>query len=449
MRRPSNQVRWSRRLYLRIYLAILSGLAIAALLFGAAAHLDSSQFGASLETFADIASEVLPAPDAPSAQQQAALARWQARTHADFALYGAGGAKIAAAGNTLPPWDPSQTSSGWLNGRPPVFALKLPDGRWLLGQRLHQGHRPALGILALLGLISLAVGIGAYPIVRRLTRRLERLQTSVDALGEGHLSTRVAVEGQDEVARLADSFNRSAARIETLVDAQKALLANASHELRSPLARIRMAVELMHVEAEPALRDELRHSIRELDQLIDEILLASRLDAATDAEAAPPLKSIDLTALVAEECARVDAQLAADAVQLRGDPKLLRRLLRNLLENAWRYGGGTIEVTLTTDVTGAAGASNATGASVASRRVRLEVCDNGPGVPAAQREHIFEPFYRLPGARESDGGVGLGLSLVRQIARRHGGDVACVAPIGRDGAGSCFRVTLPVDIEGT
>ena len=415
---------------------MLTGLAIAALLFGAAAHLDSSQIGASLETFADIAAEVLPAPGAPYAQQQAALARWQARTHADLALYAASGEKIAAAGNALPPWDPSQTSSGWLNGRPPVFALKLPDGRWLLGQRLHQGHRPALGILAALGLIALAVGIGSYPIVRRLTRRLERLQTSVEALGEGRLSTRVAVEGQDEVARLAHSFNRSAARIEALVDAQKALLANASHELRSPLARIRMAVELMHTESAPALRDELSHSIRELDQLIDEILLASRLDAAADAAA--PLESIDLTALVAEECARVDAQLVADAVQLQGDPKLLRRMVRNLLENARRYGGGTVEVTLAIDP------ADAAGAAAAARSILLAVCDDGPGVPAAQREHIFEPFYRLPGAREGDGGVGLGLSLVRQIARRHGGDVACV---GRDGAGSCFRVTLPHNIE--
>lgn len=120
-------------------------------------------------------------------------------------------------------------------------------------------------------------------------------------LGAGQLSTRIAVEGQDEVARLATSFNRSAARIEALVDAQKALLANASHELRSPLARIRMAIKLMGSEAQPEMRSELKRNIGELDQLIDEILLASRLDATIDT--AQVFEKIDLTALVAEECA--------------------------------------------------------------------------------------------------------------------------------------------------
>jgi signal transduction histidine kinase len=247
----------------------------------------------------------------------------------------------------------------------------------------------------------------------------------VEALGAGQLSTRVAVEGHDEVARLATSFNRSAERIEALVAAQKSLLANASHELRSPLARIRMAVELMENRQQPGIHDELARNIAELDQLIDEILLASRLDAST--EAILKTETIDLTALLAEECARVDAQLSAPAINLTGDPKLLRRMLRNLLENARRYGGGApIEVCLS---------------SVEPDTIRLDVCDRGPGVPPEERENIFAPFYRLPGARERDGGVGLGLSLVRQIARKHGGEVQCT---GRDGGGSCFRVNLPV-----
>jgi signal transduction histidine kinase len=107
-----------------------------------------------------------------------------------------------------------------------------------------------------------------------------------------------------------------------------------------------------------------------------------------------------------------------------GDERLLRRALRNLLENARRYGAGEIEVFVERAGTGA----------------RLSVCDRGPGVPEAFRERIFEAFFRLPGHAEREGGVGLGLSLVRQIAERHGGSVRCEA---REGGGSCFVVTLP------
>jgi signal transduction histidine kinase len=265
--------------------------------------------------------------------------------------------------------------------------------------------------------------VGAYPVVRRTTRRLERLQTSVEALGAGDLAARVKVEGRDEVAALASSFNRSAERIERLVGAHKSLLANASHELRSPLARIRMAVEMLKPDARPELRAELERDIAELDALVDEILLASRLDAGPALDAREP---VDLLALAAEECARLDAVLDGEPVTVPGDPRLLRRLIRNLLENARRYGAGSaIEV----------------GVRRVGDRAELGVCDRGPGVPEPERERIFEPFYRPAGAREREGGVGLGLALVRQIARRHGGEASCRA---RDGGGSCFTVLLPV-----
>jgi signal transduction histidine kinase len=111
---------------------------------------------------------------------------------------------------------------------------------------------------------------------------------------------------------------------------------------------------------------------------------------------------------------------------VRGDPRLLRRMIRNLLENARRYGvDAPIEV-----IVGRAPGDG----------TELRICDRGPGVGEAERERIFEPFYRLAGARERGGGVGLGLALVRQIARRHGGDAKCLA---RDGGGSCFAVLLP------
>jgi signal transduction histidine kinase len=290
--------------------------------------------------------------------------------------------------------------------------------------------RHVLGLAVMLAMIALVVAAGAYPVVRRLTRRLERLQHSVQAWGEGQFATRVAVEGKDEVAQLAASFNEAAARIESLVAAQKSLLANASHELRSPLARIRMAAELMAEQAPPAIQAELRRNVMELDQLIDEILLASRLDAG--ARAMPCFEELDLTGLVAEECARVNAALEVDPmahpISLMGEPKLLRRMVRNLLENAVRYGAGSkVEVQL---------------ADTGSGTLRLDVCDEGQGIPKPERERIFEPFYRIAGASEAAGGVGLGLALVQQIARRHGGDAQCLA--NGAGAGACLRVTLPL-----
>jgi two-component system OmpR family sensor kinase len=280
----------------------------------------------------------------------------------------------------------------------------------------------------MLALVAVAVALGAYPIVRRLTKRLEALQQGVERWGEGDLSRRLPEDGQDEVAFLARRFNIAAARVQALLLSHKALLANASHELRSPLARIRMGLELMRGEPGPGTREEIARNIRELDQLIDEILLASRLDASPDDLG--PLEPVDLVGLSAEECARTGAELEAPpgvtSVAVTGLTRLLRRALRNLLENARRHGAGTVTLTLRTT----------------ADQAELRVCDQGPGVPAHLRERIFEPFFRLPGASERDGGVGLGLSLVRSIALRHGGSVECRDP--PDGKGACFVLRLPL-----
>jgi signal transduction histidine kinase len=189
---------------------------------------------------------------------------------------------------------------------------------------------------------------------------------------------------------------------------------------------------------------EIFRSINELDQLIDEILLASRLDARqADAE---PFEALDLTGLAAEECARVNAELNAElgmeagisttghSLTVQGSPRLLRRLIRNLLENARRYSQGDISLELAQTRAG-------------SRWLAvIKVHDRGPGVPAAQRERIFEPFYRLPGASEREGSVGLGLALVKSISQRHGGSARCEA---RPGGGASFIVELPVVAQKT
>lgn len=313
------------------------------------------------------------------------------------------------------------------NNRPAGPGSRAPA--WLL--------TPA-GFAWLLGLVAAAVALGAYPIVRRLTKRLETLQKGVERWGAGDLTARMPVTGEDEVAFLAERFNTAAQRVQELLQSHKRLLANASHELRSPLARIRMGLALIGNDpAHQAQRAEIARSIDELDQLIDEILLASRLDLsdASDPAALGPTEEVDLLGLAAEECARTGADLGvedgAGAFVVQGHAKLLRRVLRNLLENARRYGqtdgkeGAEVQVHL----------GRRPGAWLA-----LAVEDRGPGVPVALRERIFEPFYRLPGASEREGGVGLGLSLVRTIVERHGGRVRCE---DRPGGGARFVVTLP------
>ena len=192
--------------------------------------------------------------------------------------------------------------------------------------------------------MALAVAIGAYPIVRRLTQRLDDLRRGVERWGEGDLSARIKESGSDELAFLAQRFNHAAERVETLLKSHKSLLANASHELRSPLARIRMGVELIGPEVSPGFQAEIRRNIAELDQLIDEILLASRLDAKESDIGT--VETLDLTGLAAEECARAGAELVPSAdgrpLVVHGVAKLLRRAIRNLLENARRYSSGPV-----------------------------------------------------------------------------------------------------------
>ena len=272
------------------------------------------------------------------------------------------------------------------------------------------------GMLAMLLMLAAFVGFAAYPIVRFIVRRLERLQQGAEALAAGDLSARVVVEGNDEVARLATSFNHAAARIEQLVGAHKMLLAQASHELRTPLTRIRLALDLS-ADIEPKRRQGLEADIAELDHLIEEILLASRLDTLTDLDHDEPL---DLVALVAEECARYGVDVEGESVEIRGDSRLLRRLVRNLVANAERHGRPPVRVRI----------------RVRDGRAELIVADAGAEIPAAEREHLFEPFYR----QGNTDGHGLGLSLVRQIARRHGGEVRYGTV---DDAGCGFIVALP------
>lgn len=397
---------FSQRLYLRIWLAVVGGVAVLTLLVGWAWRIAAEQ----------------------NTQSMAPPPR-------EIVLRDGTGRPLIAGLAARVPGPPSEGIEFRIEGMDgAIYQLQMaprpnrgPDRRgeaafWL---------RPPFGFLWMLGLVGLAVVVGVFPIIRRLMQRLETLQRSVQRFGEGDLSVRVPEGGQDEVADLSRQFNAAAARIEALITSHKSLLANASHELRSPLTRIRMGLELMGGGSapSPAFRQEIERNIAELDQLIDEILLASRLDAREVDVGSEEI--VDLIGLAAEECARVGADLdidpAAADMEARGVSRLLRRALRNLLENARRYSQGEVQLQLQRQ----------------GSRAVIRVCDHGPGVPPSQRERIFEPFYRLPGASEREGGVGLGLALVRSIAQRHGGSVRCEdRPDG--GSGACFMLDLPL-----
>jgi two-component system, OmpR family, sensor histidine kinase RstB len=410
------------RLYLRFYLALLVSLA----LLGLAASVLVRFAGGPMEqvgvTVGRLVQNVLPPAQAPASEQQEALQRVAAGLKADVTLFSEDGTIIAVIGRPLPM--PSARHSHllsfahWPGGA--LTSARLADGRLLVASVPIDSNvtRSNFHLLVLFAVLS--IGLAAFPIVRQISGRLERLQRGVDSLGAGDLGARVAVEGHDEIAGLAESFNRAATQIEQLIHANRALLANASHELRTPLARIRLAVEMLKQSADPKTKAGLEQDIAELDGLVDEILLASRLDTVAQNHIR---EEVDLLALAAEECARYDeVQLEGIHAKIQGDPRLLRRLLRNLLENAKRHGVPPTQVRLLYE----------------GDFVVLKVWDNGPGPAPAEFELLFTPFYRRRDSHSSTGS-GLGLSLVRQIARRHGGDARCAT---MDDGRSCFVVTL-------
>lgn len=473
-----------KSLYLRVWLTVVAVLALFALGSGwlVQRHMERERGRADalaaerVAAWADLIQRSLPGAEAPPEEQAEAVLDWSQRLRMPLALDDARGRRIVATATF------ERRISNPDAPAPRIFPIRFADGRtlWVMrpvllrlphgGEGLRvEGPRPdglhpgrmqlealrfrglgledefplppwfpfappgwgrGVGMVAVLALLFAAIAIGAFPVVRRLTRRLEALKQGVERFGAGALHHRVDEGGRDEVAAVAASFNRAAERVEGLVRANQSLLANASHELRSPLARLKMAVSMMDDDngcqagRREQLRREIHTNIGELDALVEEVLMASRLESQS---AAPEREPVELVALGAEEAARLEADLHAPdgPLTVLGDERLLRRALRNLLENARRYGGDEVELVLQRGAPG---------------RVTLRVCDRGPGVPPDMRERIFEPFFRLPGHAEHAGGVGLGLSLVRQIAERHGGGVRCEA---REGGGSCFVIDLP------
>jgi two-component system, OmpR family, sensor kinase len=413
------------RLYLKIYLTVLGSLALVVILLTAFAMMGRLDTRGPFEDRVDRFATVMLAENMTKTERQAMLDRLSRALDADIAIFDTKGHLVQGAGEPIPA--PDDDAVQRIRPRYRAFNAVLPDGSHMVAYVRKPFSPPRHNLIFTFLLIATAVGIVAYPVVRNLTKRLDALRQSMQDWGHGNLQARALVSGRDEVATVATTFNQAADRIEALVQSQKSLLANASHELRSPLARLRMATEMFALNQNEKTEKEIIRNLAELDELVEEILLKSRLGNDQPFLLDQP---VDLLALSVEEAARVDAEVDGDSVIVRGNEKLLRRLIRNLLQNAARHGRPPITLNL----------------SSYQDRAVITVRDHGDGLKPEEMTRIFEPFFRPEGRSESDGGWGLGLALVAEIARLHGGKAYAAQPDSEKGA--CFVVEIAKDASG-
>jgi signal transduction histidine kinase len=289
--------------------------------------------------------------------------------------------------------------------------------------------------LAALPLLVLSLSAAMWFVIGRTLEPVEIIRREADAVNGSHLDRRVSEPAQhDEIGRLARTVNAMLARLQDSAERQRRFVADAAHELRSPIASLRLQLETarenhQRVPWEELSRDLLDETVR-MQQLAEQLLLLARADAGTLNARRVPVDLDDVVDTVVDHLApshpvRVDRG-AVDPVQVTGDPVLLEQVVRNLVENAVRHADHDVRVSL---------------ARVDGHAI-LTVDDDGPGIPYDRRPEAFERFARLDGARDRDeGGAGLGLAIVADIVRAHGGQVDIEdASLG----GARVQVRLPV-----
>jgi signal transduction histidine kinase len=279
-----------------------------------------------------------------------------------------------------------------------------------------------LRLFGLLALLAAVVALISAWAVRRLTRPLASLADAADGLARNLDQEPLEEKGTQEVQRAARSFNAMQRALKAYLETRAQALAGVSHDLRLPLTRLRLRLEQL---PENAARAAMQRDIEEMDAMVGGTL--DYLRAGADTEQAVKLNLMALLEGLAEdaEAAGAKVSLHGTAAPLTARPQALRRCLANLIDNARRYGGGEVDVTLADDA--------------ASVEIRIE--DRGAGIPATERERVFEPYVRLEASRaRHTGGTGLGLAIARAIARAHGGEVTLA---GREGGGTAAIVTLP------
>jgi signal transduction histidine kinase len=323
-----------------------------------------------------------------------------------------------------------QTTPGLLGlGSPPfidgdfIAAARRPDGRWTVIAPKAEGfpnrwqRRVAIWFALSLALIAPLTWLFA----RRIVRPLENFARAADILGRDPSATILPLSGPAEIGRTANAFNLMRARLRAFVDDRTAVVGAISHDLRTPLTRLRFRIENVPDDQ----RDGLLKEVAEMEEMITQVVAYIR-DAATPG----PREATDLRALlqaVIEDARLIGSEVGLDdgrTVAVVVDPVGLRRLLANLVENAIKY-GGSAQVRLRVEE----------GLAIA------DIIDQGPGIAEDERERVFEPFYRSDMARRSGkAGSGLGLAVCRSIARAHGGDVCFL----ESGEGFVTRLSVPV-----
>ncbi len=324
------------------------------------------------------------------------------------------------------------------DGRVYIFATELPVGpRAAFGA----GRRLFLWEWAIAFLVS---GCICWLLTRHITRPILELRHSTRQLAEGDLNTRAganAAHRRDEIGALIADFNLMANRIDTLVTGQRQLISDISHELRSPLARLNVALDLVRSDKSVSMAYEhMERDLASLDELIERLLTIARLDASP---APSPATTVNFSGLVAQivRDAEFESQKkniglrlnSADEVRVQGNAALLSSAVENVVRNAIHYTvtGSSVEISLTREV------------SPKGQNARLVIQDHGPGVPEAELQNIFRPFYRTAEARDrKSGGAGLGLAIAERVVLAHHGTI-----IARnlEAGGLEITITLPAE----
>lgn len=325
-------------------------------------------------------------------------------------------------------------------GRPVGYLLVDREGTELSSQA---STTVSYGRIAwVLFAVLLVAVIISIPAARAVTAPIEKLTLTVRALGEGDLSVRSGIRRRDEVGELAAAFDEMAERMDRLVRSEKELLANISHELRTPISRLRLALEVAELDLaslDKAQIEAMTRDLAELEQMVEDVLITARLEARGRApQGLPPLKSseVDSNAILRAVVNRfradhperqLQAELASPLPHIHADPVLLRRVLDNLLDNARKYSDSQEPVILV-----AVGSQGA---------LRVEVRDRGIGMQQSDIQKLFTPFFRTDRSRaRGTGGVGLGLALARRIVEAHGGQLVVESMAG---LGTVVRLSLP------
>jgi two-component system, OmpR family, sensor kinase len=362
------------------------------------------------------------------------------RTQLEVSLYGADRHLIASS--VLPPLAPALDDDDEDSTRFTHW-VPLPDGGRVLG--VCNVRDPLLNelLLPLLVLLASLTGL-AIVITRHVGTPLQRLADAARRFGRGELSARARIDRKDELGEVGSTFDEMADRVTSLMSAQRELMANVSHELQTPLARVQVAVDLMLdgvSDQVKLLLPEISSDLGEVERLIDDVMTLARLDLAhAEGQAAvAPLRpeTVSMSNLVERAATRFRSLHPNRALEIRTnpalpelsiDPVLVRRVIDNLLENARKYSEPDTSILLFADAF--------------ERFVRVEISDRGIGIEATDLKRVFTPFFRTDRSRtRATGGVGLGMVLARRVIEAHGGSIRIASQPNR---GTTVTFELPV-----